>query len=105
MGVPYVLPPDWPAARRLGSALEVSSLLSSVVVSTPASASVDTTGLSTMRTSGELPCCAANSVLFARSPVSKEVRLIFTPAFVPQASSSFVQAEPLAHCGQGAQTV
>lgn len=86
-------------ASRLGSTFDVSSLLSSVVVSTPASARVDTTGLSTMRTSGELPCCAARSVLLARSLVSNPVRLIFTPASVPQASSSFTHAEPFANCG------
>lgn len=70
IGTPYVLPPICPAPSRFGAMAEVSSLFSSVVVSTPASASVETTGLSTMSTSGALPCCAASSVLFVRSVVS-----------------------------------
>ena len=49
---------------------EVSSLFSSVVVRMPASANVETTGLSTISTSGALPCCAASSPLFVRSLVS-----------------------------------
>ena len=105
IGVPYVFPPDSPAARRFGSTFEVSSLLSSVVVSTPASARVDTTGLSTMRTSAELSCCAASSALLARSLVSNAVRLTFTPALVPQSSSSFAQAELLSNWGYGSQMV
>ena len=70
IGMPYVLPPLCPAASRFGAIAEVSSLFSSVVVSTPASASVETTGLSTISTSGELPCCAASSALLVRSLVS-----------------------------------
>lgn len=49
---------------------ETSSLLSSVVVRAPASASVEITGLSTISTSGELPCWAASSALLVRSVVS-----------------------------------
>ena len=42
----------------------------SVVFSTPASASVETTGLSTIRTFGAAPCWAASSVLVVSSVVS-----------------------------------
>ena len=73
--------------------------MSAVEVSTPASASVDTTGLSTTSTSGELPCCAASSALFVRSVVSNPVRLTVTPALLPQDWSSFTHADPLSNCG------
>src|SRR4051812_7556872 len=105
MGVPYVLPPLRPAASRLGSASDVLMWFSSVLVSTPASASVDTTGLSTIRTSGALLCCAASRVLLVRSVVSKPVRLTFTPAWLPQLRSSFTQADALSNCGYGSHTV
>lgn len=83
----------------MGSTDEVSSLFSAVVVSTPASARVETTGLSTISTSGELPCWAASSSLFVRSDVSNAVRLIVTPALLPQLSISFAQSEVLSNCG------
>src|SRR6266496_3333438 len=103
--MPYDLPPSWPAARRLGCTAEVSVLVSSAVVSTPASASVDTTGLSTISTSGELPCCAASSALLVRSVVSNATRLIATPASLPHLFNSCTQPDALSNWGYGSQIV
>src|SRR5689334_11098857 len=101
--MPYVLPSNCPAASRFGSTADVSILTSSVVVSTPASASVDTTGLSTISTSGELPCCAASNALFVRSVVSKPVRFTVTPASVPHLVNNFTQSDESSNCGYGSQ--
>src|ERR1039458_7242893 len=76
-----------------------------VVVSTPALASVETTGLSTISTLGELPCCAASRTLLVSAVVSKPVRWTFTPALVPHLASRFTQADPAVNCGYGSQTV
>ena len=61
-----------PAAGSHGSVTEseASATTAPVVAGTPASAGVQTTGLSTISTSGALPCCAASSALFVRSVVS-----------------------------------
>src|ERR1700736_3681090 len=83
----------------------VSSFVVPVSVSTPASARVETTGLSTISTSGALPCCAASRTLLVRSVVSYPVRLTVTPAPVPHLVSSCTQAELLSNCGYGSQIV
>src|SRR5450756_736340 len=103
--MPYVLPPSTPAASRLDWMAEVLIFVWAVVARTPAWASVDTTGLSTISTSGGLPCCAASSTLLVSAVVSEAVRAIVTPALVPHVSSSLTQAEPLSYCGYGSQTV
>ena len=83
----------------------VSSLVSSLLVSTPPSARVETTGLSRMRMSGELPCWAASSTLLVRSVVSNAVRLTVTPAPVPHCLSRLTQADESSNCGYGSQIV
>src|SRR5207248_3112621 len=98
IGTPNVLPPDCPAANKFGKNADVSIFVSSVDANTPASANVETTGLSTINTSGEAPCCAAKSALFVKSVVSYPVRLIVTPALVPHWVSNFVQAEVASNC-------
>src|ERR1019366_9063981 len=74
--MPYVLPPSTPAASRLDWMAEVLIFVWAVVARTPAWASVDTTGLSTISTSGGLPCCAASSTLLVSAPVSVPPRAV-----------------------------
>src|ERR1700712_3086058 len=88
-----------------GAKLVGSSFRSSVEFRTPASASVETTGLSAISTCGAVPCCAASNLLVVRSDVSKPVPFTVTPALLPQLSSSFTQSEELSNWGYGSQTV
>ena len=74
-------------------------------MSTPASASVLTTGLSTINTSGAVPCCAANNTLLVKSVVSNPVRFTVTPADVPHFCNNCTHEELLSYCGYGSQMV
>jgi hypothetical protein len=57
------------------------------------------TGLSTISTSGAVPCWAASSTLLVRSVVSYPVRVIVTPASEPHLFSSLTQSDPASYCG------
>jgi hypothetical protein len=83
----------------LGSNCEVSSPKSLIVVSMPASARVDTAGLSSRITSGAFPSWAASSAWLVRAVVSYAVRSIVTPASWPHASTRFAQSELSSCCG------
>ncbi len=59
-----------PAPRMFVAIDPVERPFCAVVVSAPALASVETTGLSTSRMSGALPCCAARSACVVSAVVS-----------------------------------
>lgn len=84
---------------------EVSSPNSVIVVSMPVLASVDTAGLSSRMTSGEVPSCAASSAWLVNAVVSYAVRSIVTPASVPHACTRLAQSEPSSCWGYGSHQV
>src|SRR5690606_41097310 len=83
---------------------ETSSPLSSVVVSSPASASVETLGLSTIAMSGSLPAAAVVRSLTV-SPVLPALRLIVMPMSAAQASMALAQSEAASRSGYGSHRV
>ena len=82
---------------------ETSNPLSSVVVSSPASASVETFGLSTMAMSGRLPAAVVRSLTV--SPVLPALRSIVMPRSAAQASMALAQVDSASRSGYGSQRV
>ena len=82
---------------------DTSKPLSSVVVSSPASASVETFGLSTMAMSGRLPAAVVRSLTV--SPVLPALRLIVMPISDAQASIAFAHVDEASRSGYGSQSV
>src|SRR4029453_4915762 len=83
------------------SIFETSNPLSSVVVSRPASASVETFGLSTMAMSGRLPAPGGGAL--AGAPVLPALRLIVMSRSAAQASMALAQVDSASRSGYGSQ--
>src|SRR5690606_29886308 len=105
MGMPYVSPSTTPASSRFASTSAVSRPNSSIVVSMPVSASVETAGLSSRMTSGDVPSCADSSAWFVSAVVSYAVRWMVTPASSPHCWTRASQSDDASCCGYGSHHV
>src|SRR3954471_9834610 len=82
---------------------ETSNPFCFVVVSRPASARVETLGLSTRATSGRLLAAVVRSLTV--SPVLDAVRVMVMPRSAAQASIALAQSELASRSGYGSQSV